>query len=657
MVQSKKIGNKLAHALIDLIEHVDRGGIHGVVEIKEPGFSLAEQSGCRWSCGYRGIGAIHALLVKLRKAGFKPICIEGVTLPLKILTQRPNRAIHTGQMALDTTTAATPATKGERDRFVAFAFCWADVLIELDAESRIAFAAGATEILAGRNAGQLIGSDFLEFVADRDRPLMRELLKVAEKRGRIENVIIRLAGTLGTSPPLSLAGYRLEDLSGHYFLALRAASSAAQRVPGAGRDPGSGLFDPNAFSRVATERLRQAKEAGEDAELTLIMLPEFEDLRERLDEEAEQSLITTLGATLRANSLNGDSAAQVGDGRYALVHEGGIDVADLETEISAVTKELDPEGKGVAAETATLEVDDVQIDDEDLANGLVYAINRFRDARGQDFNIKDFSSNLSDMVGEAVQSVHAFNVVLEKSEFDVAFHPILDVETGEIHHFEALARFDKDGANSSPYETITFAEEIGLIWRFDIAMARKVVEWLSQSGHKHHSVAVNISGHSISQPDYLKELQDLLARNFWVKGQLLFEITESARIADLTIANHFIQTLRSDGYPVCLDDFGAGAASFQYLSTLEVDVVKLDGSAVKNAQRARKGKAFLSALARLCHDLNVETIAEMVDEREGLDFIRACGIDYAQGYLFGEPSRQVEVFDISTLANLFPGIK
>ena len=561
-------------------------------------------------------------------------------------------------MANDGNTAAAPAApaKSERDRFVAFAFCWADILIELDAEGRIAFAAGATEILSGRDAGQLIGSEFAEFVAERDRPLMRELLKVAEKRGRIENVIIRLAGTLGTSAPLSLAGYRLEDLSGHYFLALRAAASAVQRVPGAGRDTGSGLFDPDAFSRVATERLRQAREAGDEAELTLISLPEFEGLRDRLDEESEQSLIATLGATLRANSLNGDSAAQVGDGRYALVHESAVDVSDLENAIAAVTKELDPTGQGVSAETATLEVDEGGVNDEDLANGLVYAINRFKDAKGTDFNIKDFSTNLSSMVGEAVQSVHTFNAILEKSQFDVAFHPILHVETGEIHHYEALARFDKDG-DASPYETITFAEEVGLIWKFDIAMARKVVEWLSESGHKQHSVAVNISGHSISQPEYLKSLQDLLARNFWVKGQLLFEITESARIADLMTANDFIQTLRSDGYPVCLDDFGAGAASFQYLSTLEVDVVKLDGSAVKNAQRARKGKAFLTALARLCQDLNVETIAEMVDEPKGLEFIRACGIDYAQGYLFGEPSRRVEVFDISKHANLFPGMK
>lgn len=142
----------------------------------------------------------------------------------------------------------------------------------------------------------------------------------------------------------------------------------------------------------------------------------------------------------------------------------------------------------------------------------------------------------------------------------------------------------------------------------------------------------------------LKDLQELLKLNFWARGKLLFEITESSRIADLATANRFFQTLRDEGYEVCLDDFGAGAASFQYLASLEVDVVKLDGSAVKNALVAKKGKAFLSALARLCRDIDVETIAEFIDDENTLNFVRECGVDYVQGFMFGEPSTEIEVF-------------
>lgn len=129
----------------------------------------------------------------------------------------------------------------------------------------------------------------------------------------------------------------------------------------------------------------------------------------------------------------------------------------------------------------------------------------------------------------------------------------------------------------------------------------------------------------------------LLDADTWLRNFLVFEITESARVADLKKANIFVQSLRSRGFHVCLDDFGAGAASFQYLSVLEVDVVKLDGSAVKNAQSAPKGRAFLKALTTLCKTMEVETIAEMVDSKETLEFVRDCGVEYVQGFLFGKP--------------------
>lgn len=126
---------------------------------------------------------------------------------------------------------------------------------------------------------------------------------------------------------------------------------------------------------------------------------------------------------------------------------------------------------------------------------------------------------------------------------------------------------------------------------------------------------MNVSGYSIGQQEYVDGLMKLLAEHEWTRGRLLFEITESSRMSDLGQANEFIQKLRQLGYEVCLDDFGAGAASFQYLSALEVDAVKLDGSAVHNAQVTIKGRAFLSALTELCRRLNVYTVAEMVDAR------------------------------------------
>ena len=412
---------------------------------------------------------------------------------------------------------------------------------------------------------------------------------------------------------------------------------------------------PNRSPRwSATGSARVPRRASQN-QLTLIELPAYKELHDRLDEEARESLLNTFGAFLKANSVDGDTAARIADDRYGLVHAADVDVKELESKIAEFAREADPEGRGAEVETATVEVESDGISDEDLANGLVYAINRFRSTEGQDFSIKQLSNNISALVSTAAQSVNSFKRVVAESDFAVALQPIIDVMTGEIHHYEALARFDSANGGASPYETIKFAEETGLIQEFDLAMAQKVVEWLGKTPRNATtSLAVNVSGHSVGSAPYTSGIHKLLAENLWLRGRLLFEITESARMTDLDAADNFIQSLQTEGYTVCLDDFGAGAANFQYLSTMVVDVVKLDGSAVRNAQKAQKGRAFLKALVGLCRDLGVETIAEMVDDRAGLEFIRDCGVQYVQGYLFGKPSADVRVFRDSRPPNMFP---
>ena len=459
------------------------------------------------------------------------------------------------------------------------------------------------------------------------------------KKGRIDNVTIRLNGAKGLTAPMAFAGYMLPDLKDHYFLALRTRvhiDEKGQAEKGIERDEGSGLLAGDAFSEIAVKKLQDAQGKGENAEMTLVNLPGFEDFYESLNEEEREVLLNTVGTTLRANSIGGDSAGAIGDGKFGLVHEAGLDIAALEATLTEATKAFDPKGEGVEAQAGTVDVDLEGVDDDDLAKGLVYTINHFKEQAGDKFNVKDIASNMNNLVLEAAQSLNSFRSIVKGNDFQVAFHPILDVRTGAVHHYEALVRF-AGNFEESPYKHISFAEETGLITEFDIAMARKCVEWLRKNKADKVSIAVNISGMSVGNAQYEKELHALLDADTWLSNFLVFEITESSRVADLKQANDFVQGLRKKGFHVCLDDFGAGAASFQYLSVLEVDVVKLDGSAIKNAQEAPNGRAFLKALSTLCKTLNVETIAEMVDSKEALEFVRDCDVEYVQGFLFGKP--------------------
>ena len=555
--------------------------------------------------------------------------------------------------------AASPsqAIRAERDRFVALAFCWADVLIELDTDETVVFAGGPWGPLIGRDADALKGLALGDLIAEQDQSLVRALLGLARKKGRIENAAVRLQGTKGTTQPLSFSGYRLDDLGGHYFLAFRVGSPerTGRGAASVSRDAESGLYDAESFASVVSERVKAGDDSSEHGQMTLIALPDYEALQGRMDAGAQQALLNTMGAYLKANSVDGDAAARIGEDRFGLIHEADLDLDELQQKIGDFTREADPTGQGIAVEAATVEVDPSTGSEEDLANGLVYAINKFRNTEGKDFSVQQLSTNLSSLVSQAADSVKAFKKVVSEAEFEVALQPIIDVMTGQVHHYEALVRFSAAPAGQSPYEQIVFAEKTGLIQEFDLAMAHKVVEWLGHTPRNSKtSVAVNVSGHSVASLDYMSGLHELLTENLWLRGRLLFEITESARMTDLAGANQFIQNLRGEGFPVCLDDFGAGAANFQYLSTMEVDVVKLDGSAVRNAQKAPRGKAFLKSLVGLCRDLGVETIAEMVDDEEGLKFIRECGVQYVQGYLFGKPNTNIKSFKELRLPWLFP---
>ena len=522
-----------------------------------------------------------------------------------------------------------------RDRFVAFAFCWADVLVELDTSRKVLFAVGATKALLGVGPETLIGRNFMDVVSPHDRVLVDQLLFMTSKRGRIDNVTIRLLGEKGPTPPVAFAGYMLPDLKDHYFLALRTQAHLDEKGEaehGVDRDKSTGLLAGDSFSEMATQKLKDS-----NAELTLVNLPGFQAFYDTLGEDERQVLLNTVGTTLRANSLGGDSAGEVGDGKFGIVHAAGLDVAALEAKLTEATKAFDPTGKGVVAQAATVEMDMEGVNEGDLAKGLVYTINHFKEQVGDKFNVKDIAKNMDNLVKEAVQSLSKFRSLVSGNDFQVAFHPILNGRTGAVHHYEALVRFNGK-FEESPYKQIAFAEETGLITEFDIAMMRKCVEWIRANRADKVSIAVNISGMSVGNDQYTNELHALIDADTWLSNFLLFEITESARVADLVQANNFVQGLRKKGFHVCLDDFGAGAASFQYLSVLEVDVVKLDGSAVKNAQSAPKGRAFMRALTTLCKTMDVETIAEMVDSKAGLEFVRDCGVEYVQGFLFGKPN-------------------
>jgi EAL domain-containing protein (putative c-di-GMP-specific phosphodiesterase class I) len=279
------------------------------------------------------------------------------------------------------------------------------------------------------------------------------------------------------------------------------------------------------------------------------------------------------------------------------------------------------------------------LSDADCAKALLYTINAF--AKGKrDFTVSDLMHGYRQMRGETIRRVRSHRKIITGGAFDVLFQPIVDLGDRSVHHYEALMRLRKKGKAASPFEFITFAEDVGIINEFDLAMCRKVIgkiESAAAMGDKLF-VAVNLSGRSLGTDGFVDALFDLLKGSPHVGGRLIFEVTESSTITDLPAVNRVLAVLRTAGHAVCLDDFGAGATAYQYLRELEVDFVKIDGAYVRDALTTPNGKAFLRSMTTLCKELKIDTIGEMVETEAEATFLLEAGVDYGQGYLFGRPS-------------------
>lgn len=269
---------------------------------------------------------------------------------------------------------------------------------------------------------------------------------------------------------------------------------------------------------------------------------------------------------------------------------------------------------------------------------------QFARNEGGNFNITSLSQGYKTMLDDTVRKISEFKNTVEGAKFQLAFQPIVDLKNGITHHFEVLVRFEGETSFANPFQFISFGEEAGIIGEFDLAMCQRAIDVLiaARNEGRRPKVAVNLSGKSLSSGIYLDALRKITQQAPGINKQLIFEITESAKISDMDAANDFVQELRQQGFLCCLDDFGVGESSFSYLRSLQVDFVKIDGSYVKESLASKRGQHLLKAMSGMCKELGIVTIGEMVEDEKVAALLWENGVRFGQGYLFGKPTLDTE---------------
>jgi EAL domain-containing protein (putative c-di-GMP-specific phosphodiesterase class I) len=512
-------------------------------------------------------------------------------------------------------------------RLLGFAFASADLLVEVGTDGRIAFALGASEVVSGAAEGELTGRAWSDFIHADDLPMVEALFEGLEDGSRTRPVIARLTPQKGKAErAVSICAFRLPGNDGAVSCALSRAS--AEHAPKSGD-----LQDRAAFEDLALSLLRTAQSNGTELELAMLDMEGLEAARKGASKAERAALERKLSGALRAEAYGGAAATALGEERFALVRARGEAMSALVRRVTKLVNADAPKPIKATAEAIPMKADG----DRQAVRALRYCLDTFlKDGPGGAMPA-DLGDALSRSMEKTLDEVGALGQAIRKKDFHLVYQPVIALQTGGLHHYEALVRFGDQG---SPFPLIRMAEEMDLIEALDLAILERALETLSKRpGLK---LAVNVSGRTIASADFIENASKALAAFPKARGRVMFELTESAALEDLKLADRHLTTLRNQGCEICLDDFGAGAASLAYLQQLKLDVLKIDGRYIRDLQRGGREATFVKHLVSMCRELGIRTLAEMVETEEAEAAVREAGVDYAQGWYYGAASDDLD---------------
>jgi EAL domain-containing protein (putative c-di-GMP-specific phosphodiesterase class I) len=268
--------------------------------------------------------------------------------------------------------------------------------------------------------------------------------------------------------------------------------------------------------------------------------------------------------------------------------------------------------------------------EEDAARALAYAARRL--AISGEEAAPSLQQGLGKAFRSAIARADAWRSRVAEGRFTVVGQPIVSLADRQIHHYEVLARFTP---GKSPFEVVRFAEEAGLIEEFDLAICGKALAALAAAPQL--ALAVNLSGRSVQSAGFRAALAALLRPRRLLLSRLTFELTESHAIEYFQPAAEFLHQLKSEGCAICLDDFGAGAATYHYLRHFAFDLVKIDGPFLRAAATNPRDHVLVRSICALCRELDIGVIGEMIEDEAALAAAAELGISFGQGRLFGAP--------------------
>ncbi len=217
-----------------------------------------------------------------------------------------------------------------------------------------------------------------------------------------------------------------------------------------------------------------------------------------------------------------------------------------------------------------------------------------------------------------------------------AYQPIVSAKTGETLKYEMLLRLlDTKGSIISPLEFLPAIRHTNVY----INITKIVIDFAIKTLKEHDfELSMNLDLQDIMNDDIMDLIKDGFSNNRKLAQRLTIEILEHEEITNFDIIKKHINILKDLGFKIAIDDFGSGYANFQYLLYLKIDILKIDGSLIRDIDTNKNSYYIVETIAEFARKMNIETIAEQVETLEELEILKSLKVDHFQGYLLGKPS-------------------
>jgi diguanylate cyclase (GGDEF)-like protein/PAS domain S-box-containing protein len=420
----------------------------------------------------------------------------------------------------------------------------------------------------------------------------------------------------------------------------------------------TGLYNRRWFERELAREVERASRYKTPGAVLVIDLDHFKDINDSLGHKSGDDLLRGVAGLLKQRVRHADVLARLGGDEFALLlPQTSADDAEIVADeiVKTLSRRMAASATQSVVVTASVGVaiSDGLTDTELMAYADL-AMYEAKEAGRNRFAVYMPAKGGRERVSARLVEAERIRRTLEEDRILLYAQPVLDLNTNELHSHEILVRLPGDGGGEPllPSAFLYVAERFGLIQAVDGWVVRNAIRLIAESEQAGRPIvlSVNLSGKSICDPKLPLLVEAALDEAGIDPARLIFELTETAAIANFEQAQMFATRLRSRGCQFALDDFGAGFGSFYYLKNFPFDYIKIDGGFIRGIVSDPMDQLVVQSIVTIAQGLGKKTVAEFVAEPETASLLRTIGVDCAQGYHIGKPRPITEALSAPLLA-------